>query len=220
MTAHRHGLASPDREHWDRVYETKGSSAVSWYQPHLERSLELIARAGLRPDARLIDVGGGASTLVDDLLDRGFADVTVVDLSERALAISRQRLGARGESVTWIAGDITQVELPRGAYDLWHDRAVFHFLGDEASRAAYLARVCASVKRGGHVILATFGPEGPDKCSGLPVMRYSPEALHAEFGAAFELEHHVEELHQTPWGATQEFVYCWCVKRTECGSSP
>jgi ubiquinone/menaquinone biosynthesis C-methylase UbiE len=209
-----------DRGHWDRVYETKGSSTVSWYQPHLERSLELIGRAGLRPDARIIDIGGGASTLVDDLLDRGFGNITVVDLSERALALSRERLGAKGEGVTWLAGDITQVELPCEAYDLWHDRAVFHFLGDEASRAAYVTRVCASVKRGGHVVLATFGPKGPEQCSGLPVTRYSPAALHAAFGAPFELEAHFEEQHQTPWGALQEFVYCWCVLRPDHAHAP
>jgi SAM-dependent methyltransferase len=137
--------------------------------------------------------------------------VTVLDLSEAALDVARARLGPRAELAKWIAGDIRSVELPSRAYDVWHDRAVFHFLVDPADRAAYVRQVMKAVRPGGHVIVATFGPEGPEQCSGLPVRRYAPGELHAEFGPAFELLEHEAEDHATPWGAVQRFVYCHCV---------
>lgn len=200
------------RTHWENVYTTRSSQEVSWYQPHAEQSLALIERIAAGRPRSVIDVGGGASTLVDDLLARGRFDVTVLDLSAAALQVARERLGARRASrVHWLAGDVTDVALPTNAYDIWHDRAVFHFLTEPGQRAAYVAQVRRTVRPGGHVIVAAFGPDGPLQCSGLPVMRYSPDALHGEFGEAFELVEHTSEAHRTPAGAIQQFVYCHCI---------
>lgn len=201
------------RDHWDGVFLKKGEADVSWYQPHLARSVELIERSGLDKSAGIIDVGAGASTLVDDLLDRGYSNVTVLDLAESALGLSRQRLGARADRVRWLCGDVTRVELPAAGYSLWHDRAVFHFLTAPDARAAYVRQVQSAVREGGHVIVATFGPAGPETCSGLPVVRYDAEQLHAEFGSRFALVQQAKEQHITPGGAVQEFLYCWCVKQ-------
>jgi SAM-dependent methyltransferase len=197
------------RQHWETVYRSKAAGDVSWFQPHAASSLRLIGGCADR-DAHIIDVGGGASVLVDDLLNAGYRNLSVLDLAESALAASRARLGARAQSVQWIAGDITRAELPAARYGVWHDRAVFHFLTDPADRAHYVEQVLKSVKPGGHVIIAAFGPGGPLQCSGLDVMRYAPEALHAEFGAPFRLLRHETEIHQTPSGQEQEFVYCYC----------
>jgi ubiquinone/menaquinone biosynthesis C-methylase UbiE len=205
-----------ERGHWDKVYRSKDPTEVSWYRPHLDKSLELIACTGLGPDAAIIDVGGGASSLVDDLLDHGFRNITVVDISREALDIAKRRLGSRGAQVTWLVGDITTMSLPAEAYDLWHDRAVFHFLTESAQQKAYVEQVCCSVRKGGFAIVATFGPEGPEKCSGLPVSRYSLDELHAAFGDAFRLLERREERHHTPWGAEQEFIYCLCAKELAC----
>jgi len=204
------------REHWEKVYQARPSTDVSWYRPHLERSIDLILRTGVGPDARIIDVGGGASTLVDDLLDRGFRNITVVDIASAALDVVKQRLGARSKDVTWLAGDITTLDLPADSCDLWHDRAVFHFLTSDVDRRAYLERVCCAVKKGGHVVMATFGPAGPEQCSGLPVVRYAAADVHTAFGGAFRLVEQQEERHQTPWGTEQEFVYCLCVRERAC----
>lgn len=200
------------REHWERVYQTKQPDAVSWFQERATRSLELIRSVGAPLTANVIDVGGGASTLVDDLLSSGFKNVSVLDLSASALEVARKRLGAAGDGVTWIAGDICTVDLPVQTFDIWHDRAVFHFLTDPADRAAYVRQVMKSVKPGGHVIVATFAPDGPEQCSGLPVARYAPGELHEEFGPSFELLEHMSEEHKTPWGSVQHFVYCHCLK--------
>lgn len=200
------------KEHWEKVYQTKQPDAVSWFQEHATRSLELIRSIGTSLDANIIDVGGGASTLVDDLLSSGFKNVSVLDLSASALEVARKRLGAAGDCVTWVAGDICTVDLPDQAYDIWHDRAVFHFLTNPVDRAAYVQQVMKSVKPGGHVIVATFAPDGPDQCSGLPVARYAPGELHQEFGPSFELLEHMSEEHKTPWGSAQHFVYCHCLK--------
>jgi 2-polyprenyl-3-methyl-5-hydroxy-6-metoxy-1,4-benzoquinol methylase len=197
-------------EHWDRVYATKKATEVSWYQPHLGLSLRFIAEASADRSARIIDVGGGESTLVDDLLAQGYRDVSVVDLSETAIRVAKTRLGARAADVTWMQGDVTTCPLPAQHFDIWHDRAVFHFLTNPLDRGRYVRQVARSVKRGGHVIVATFGPEGPTQCSGLPVVRYDPDALHGEFGAGFELVDHVIEAHETPAGKIQQFVYCYC----------
>jgi SAM-dependent methyltransferase len=197
------------RQHWERVYRSKAADAVSWFQPHAASSLRLIEGCA-DGNAHIIDVGGGASVLVDDLADAGYRNLTVLDLAESALAASRARLGARAQSVQWIAGDITRAELPVARYDVWHDRAVFHFLTAPADRAHYVEQVLKSVKPGGHVIIAAFGPGGPLQCSGLDVMRYAPDALHAEFGAPFRLLRHETEIHHTPSGQEQEFVYCYC----------
>ena len=200
-----------NRQHWESVYHHKATDEVSWFQPHAASSLRLIQGCS-DTRAHIIDVGGGASVLVDGLLDAGYRNLTVLDLAESALAASRARLGARAASVQWIAADITRAELPEARYDVWHDRAVFHFLTDPADRTRYVAQVLKSVKPGGHVIVAAFGPGGPLQCSGLDVVRYDPEALHAEFGTPFRLLGHETETHYTPSGQEQEFVYCYCVR--------
>lgn len=200
------------KEHWERVYSTKATDAVSWYQEHADHSLGLIETTGVSHTASIIDVGGGASTLVDDLLAKGYRNITVLDLSVAALDSAKERLGARARSVTWLASDVTKVELPTHSYDVWHDRAVFHFLTTPEDRHAYVQAVLRAVKPGGHVIVATFAEDGPLQCSGLPVMRYSASQLHAEFGEAFTLVSHDRELHRTPFGTTQQFTYCYCRK--------
>ena len=199
------------QQHWETVYSSKATDRVSWFQQHAASSLRLIQGCA-DTDAQIIDVGGGASVLVDNLLDAGYRNLTVLDLAESALATSRARLGTRAQSVQWIAADITRADLPAAHYDVWHDRAVFHFLTDPADRARYVEQVLKSVKPGGHVIVAAFGPGGPLQCSGLDVMRYAPDALHAEFGAPFRLLGHETETHLTPAGKEQEFVYCYCVR--------
>jgi SAM-dependent methyltransferase len=199
-----------EREHWETVHGAKAPEQVSWYTPHLGRSLSLITQAGLPGEAAIIDVGGGASTLVDDLLALGYSNVTVLDISARAIETAKARLGARAAAVSWITGDITRVALPEHVFDFWHDRAVFHFLVDEAARRRYVDAVRHALKPGGHIVVATFGPSGPERCSGLEVVRYGAEGLHAEFGAPFEKISSATEIHHTPWGSEQEFVYCYC----------
>lgn len=196
------------QEHWERVYATKSSDQVSWYRPHLENSLRLIEDAA-RGDlsTSIVDVGGGASTLVDDLVERGYRNLTVVDISANALDIAKARL-ANALSVQWVQHDVTDRGLPQRAYDVWHDRAVFHFLTEAKQREAYVRNLYAALRPGGHVILATFGPNGPMKCSGLDVVRYSAEALRQELGPGFTLIQSFNERHLTPFGTTQEFLYC------------
>ena len=198
------------KSHWENIYAKKGPDAVSWYREHLETSLALIERATDVRTASIIDIGGGESTLVDDLLARGCQNITVLDVSEKAIEVTRKRLGQAAEKVHWIAADIEHVELPRHAYGVWHDRAVFHFLTAPAQRIAYVRQATHAVKPGGHVIVSTFGPEGPMECSGLEVMRYDADSLHGEFGARFRLVESSKELHQTPFGKTQQFLYCYC----------
>ena len=197
--------------HWERIYSQKSADEVSWYRPHLETSLALIAQAASSPSASIIDVGGGESTLVDDLLARGYADITVLDISQTAIDANRERLGKAAERLRWLVADITQVELAPASYEVWHDRAVFHFLTEPRDRVAYIRQAARVVKPGGHVIVSAFGLEGPVKCSGLEVVRYDTESLHAEFGARFRLIESSKELHQTPLGTTQQFLYCYCV---------
>lgn len=198
------------KSHWEAVYSTKSPDTVSWFQEHAEESLRLIASTRLDNNAAIIDVGGGASKLVDDLLAEGYANISVLDLSTVAIATARHRLGADAEKVTWIEGDITQANLPCARFDIWHDRAVFHFLTDAASRRRYVEQVMWTVRPGGHVIIATFADDGPEQCSGLPVMRYRADELHAEFGDGFKLLTHHKEEHRTPFGRPQQFVYCYC----------
>jgi len=198
------------KTHWEKVYKTKEPEAVSWYRAHLETSLALIERAANSRSASIIDIGAGESTLVDDLLAKGYGDITVFDVSETALEVTKKRLGPLAEQVKWIVADVTQIELEPSAYDVWHDRAVFHFLTSIEQRAAYVRNVAKAVKTGGHVIVSTFGPEGPAKCSGLEVSRYDAESLHGEFGLRFRLVENSEELHHTPFGTTQQFLYCYC----------
>lgn len=199
-----------ERLHWDTVYKTKAPDAVSWYSPHLDRSLALIERTAGSPSAAIIDVGGGEATLVDDLLARDYTQLTVLDISQAAIDVAKQRLALAAERVQWIVADITEVELPEQAYDVWHDRAVFHFLTRPEQRAAYVRQVARAMRPGGSVIVATFGPEGPTKCSGLDIVRYDAQGLHDQFGARFRLVESAVELHKTPFGTTQQFLYCFC----------
>lgn len=192
-------------DHWDGVWQKRQPEDVTWYQPDPAISLDLITRV-TDSDAAVIDVGGGASRLVDGLLDRGYSDVTVLDVAAPALAAARERLGEAAAGVEWIVADVTRWQGDR-EFDLWHDRAVLHFLIEEADRVKYLERLRRGVAAGGHVILATFGPEGPEYCSGLPVRRYGREAMIEILGPDFEPLEFVEELHEAPTGKTQEFLY-------------
>ncbi|OLB40429.1 MAG: methyltransferase [Acidobacteria bacterium 13_2_20CM_57_17] len=198
------------KTHWEKVYTTKAPDAVSWYRPHLETSLALIVRAADARTASIIDIGGGESTLVDDLLARGYENITVLDVSQTAIDVTKRRLGLAAELIHWLAADITEAELEPGAYDVWHDRAVFHFLTASEQRIAYVRNVAHAVRPGGHVIVSTFGPEGPTKCSGLDVVRYDAESLHDQFGVRFRLVESSKELHRTPFGTTQQFLFCYC----------
>ena len=199
------------RAHWENVYRGKPPDAFSWYRPHLETSLDLIERAAGAPAASIIDVGGGESTLVDDLLARGYQNVTVLDISLTALEVTKARLGPPAGQVEWIAADVMEAVFPPKFFDVWHDRAVFHFLTTDRERTAYVGQALRAVKPGGHVIVSTFGPEGPQKCSGLDVVRYDAEALHERFGRGFRLVESRQELHRTPFGTAQQFLYCYCV---------
>ena len=196
--------------HWEKIYTEKAPDAVSWYRPHLETSLALIEQAAAGSSASVIDVGGGESTLVDDLLARGYESITVLDISQTAIDANKKRLGTAAERVHWVVADITKVDLETSAYDVWHDRAVFHFLTSASERVAYVRQVAHAVKPGGHVIVSTFGPDGPTKCSGLEVVRYDAETLHREFGVHFRLLGSSKELHRTPFGTVQQFLYCYC----------
>lgn len=200
------------QEHWEKVYQSKARDQVSWFREHLDTSLRMITNTGVGSNTSIIDVGGGNSTLVDDLLEQGFADVSVLDISGKAIADSQERLGAETEHVNWIEADITAVNLALDHYDVWHDRAVFHFLTDAEERRRYVGLVMRSLKRGGHIIVASFSLDGPQTCSGLDVMRYSPETMHDEFGDTFRLVESISETHNTPFNTSQEFVYCYCRK--------
>jgi ubiquinone/menaquinone biosynthesis C-methylase UbiE len=200
------------KTHWQDVYETKDATEVSWFQPHSELSLQFIDHTDVDNSAQIIDVGGGASILVDDLLNRDYQNITVLDISAAALQVAQDRIGSQANVVTWLEADITQVQLPYQFYDVWHDRAVFHFLTRASDRQKYVAAVMHSVKAGGHVIVATFGIDGPSRCSGLEVVRYNPNSLHDEFGDNFDLVNSTSESHATPFGTEQKFIYCYCRK--------
>ncbi|MBR0850860.1 class I SAM-dependent methyltransferase [Bradyrhizobium diazoefficiens] len=192
--------------HWDKVYATKGEAEVSWFQDSPSISLEMIRAAGADHGAAIIDIGGGASRLVDALLRDGYRGLTVLDLSTNALDAAKRRLGAAASMVDWIVADATTWR-PAKAYDVWHDRAAFHFLTDPRDRAAYVERLRLAVALHGHVIIATFAPDGPEKCSGLPVQRHDSASLAAELGPGFELVETRSETHHTPWNATQAFQF-------------
>ena len=181
-------MASERQARWQGVYTTKASDAVSWFQPSPEPSLRMMDALGIKAPASLIDIGGGASTLVDELVARGFK-VTVLDIAEAALAVSQERLGETAKAVEWRVADITTWR-PDRVYQIWHDRAVFHFLTDARDRARYIAALKAGLAPGGAAIFATFAEDGPERCSGLPVMRYSADALATELGPDFALAHH------------------------------
>jgi SAM-dependent methyltransferase len=195
--------------HWQDVYRRKPSDTVSWFRPHLDTSLALLSAAGLSADSRVIDVGGGASTLVDDLLDRGVGAITVLDLSDEALGVARARLGERG--VRWLAGDLLAAQLPEAGFDLWHDRAVLHFLTDPADATRYAAQAAQALRPGGHAVIGGFAPDGPERCSGLTVARRSAEDIAALMGPRFTLVDQRHEIHTTPGGSPQSFA--WAVLR-------
>jgi ubiquinone/menaquinone biosynthesis C-methylase UbiE len=192
--------------HWQNVYTKKGENEVSWFQENPAPSLELIAQIGATPASAIIDIGGGASRLVDNLIDRGFEDVTVLDLSEAALDAAKERLGSRAAQVHWIVADATVWEPPK-SYDIWHDRAALHFLTEDRDRAAYVARLERALKVGGYAIIATFALDGPERCSGLPVMRYDPLSLGQTLGRTFQLVDTRRHAHATPWGTEQSFQF-------------
>jgi 2-polyprenyl-3-methyl-5-hydroxy-6-metoxy-1,4-benzoquinol methylase len=194
------------RAHWENVYTTKSENEVSWFQENPAPSLELIDLAQPTSESTIVDIGGGASRLVDSLAARGFNHVTVLDLSEAALATAKARLGDKA-NVQWVAADVTRWN-PTQTYDIWHDRAAFHFLTDSGDRAAYVARLKQAVRPGGHVVIGTFAIDGPERCSGLPVNRYDAASLSAELGKGFRLIDARRHQHATPWGAIQRFQFC------------
>ncbi len=205
-----------DRErHWNDRYSTTIVENLGWYRTHLERSLTWIDGLDMPRDASIIDVGAGASTLVDDLLDRGFTNITALDVSDAALTIARDRLADRAQQVTWHVGDVTIADLPKASFDLWHDRAVFHFLIDEADRTAYLEALRRALRPAGNVLIGTFSPDAPPKCSGLPVRRYTHDGLLSEFGDEFELIDQSADLHVTPGGVRQPYVYALLRRASE-----
>ena len=202
-------MTQPRKRHWEGVYESKAATEVSWYQANPERSLALVQKTKMSREAPIIDVGGGASTLVDHLLDSGYTDLTVLDLAAAALEQARARLAARAHGVDWLVADVTRFE-PRRRYWLWHDRAVLHFLTEAADRERYIEVLRRALEPGGHVIIATFGPDGPLRCSGLDIRRYNVDLLKELLGPEFTLQSQELENHQTPTGAVQQFLYsCW-----------
>lgn len=195
-----------DRAHWDSIYTAKGEAEVSWFQETPTPSLELLDLIGVRPSSAIIDIGGGESRLVDSLLAREFENITVLDLSPKALAETRARLGDSANKVKWIVADVT-VWRPSETYDVWHDRAAFHFLIRQGEQAAYVQRLRAALRRGGHAIIGTFALDGPERCSGLPVTRHSAESIGALLGPDFALIDSRRHEHKTPWQAVQRFQF-------------
>lgn len=207
------------RDHWEQVYASKPVDRLGWYAQHLRTSLDWIAELALPEEAPVIDVGCGASTLVDDLLDRGYRSITALDISEHAQSTLSQRLGVRSVAVTWLCADIVRTELPGNAYELWHDRAVFHFLTEARDRQAYRHNLSRALKPGGHVIIGVFSPEAPPTCSGLPVERYEAGQLAAELGSRFSLVKSRKKLHVTPGGVEQMYLYCLFKKTDKSGQA-
>ena len=196
------------KDHWEQVYSTNRAEKLGWFKPRLQTSVTWIGELGLSVDAPVIDVGGGASTLADDLLDAGYRSITVLDVSDKALSLVKTRLGERADLITWLCGDITAIDLPTDYYELWHDRAVFHFLTTLEHQRTYRDNLLKALKVGGHLIIGTFAPEAPPRCSGLPVQRYSKEQLVSTLGGEFELMRNQKELHTTPGGVEQMYLYC------------
>lgn len=200
------------KEHWERVYRKTPPQGLSWYQAHPETSLSLIESTGIERDRPIIDVGGGASALADELLDLGFIDVTVLDISSAALGLARSRLGGRAPRVEWICTDVTRFE-PTRRFALWHDRATFHFLVDHSARKSYCEALERALAADGHLIISTFAPSGPPRCSGLNVVRYSEDSLAKLLGRDFILRESRYEDHLTPSGTVQPFVFCHFVRQ-------
>ena len=196
------------KNHWEQIYKVRPCEQLGWYTPHLQTSVNWVDELQLAANARLVDVGGGASTLVDDLLEQGYRSITVVDISERALSKAKQRLGKKAELAVWLAGDITAFTFPANTFELWHDRAVFHFLTTSDAQQRYLHNLTTALKPGGHVIIGTFAPEAPPRCSGLPVQRYSAELLQKTLGPKFQLQRERQDMHVTPGGVEQMYQYC------------
>ena len=201
-------MSESGKTHWQRVYSEKEPTEVSWYQPVPGKSLQLIRSTGIAKDAPILDAGGGAATLVDHLLNDGYSDISVLDISGKALERSRVRLGDAARAVTWIESDVTEYE-PTRQYALWHDRAVFHFLTEPVDRDKYIEVACKALLPKGNLVLATFGPQGPLRCSELDIQRYGVDVLQNQFGNRFELCSHELEEHETPMGSTQQFLYSW-----------
>jgi SAM-dependent methyltransferase len=199
-------MESDLRGHWEKIYAAKGEDEVSWFQETPEPSLDLLRLIGAAPSSALIDIGGGASRLVDCLLAQGFVNITVLDLSEAALAAARTRLGGEAGKVKWLVEDVTQWQ-PSETYDIWHDRAAFHFLTDPNDQAAYVQALKRALRREGHAIIGTFALDGPEKCSGLPVQRHSAESLGALLGPEFALIDTRRHEHRTPWNSVQRFQF-------------
>ena len=196
------------RDHWEQAYSSIQTEKLGWYAPHLQTSLSWIKGLELGMDDPIIDVGGGASTLVGDLLEADYRSITVLDISATALAAVKARLGKSAELVNWLEGDVTSLDLPSQYYELWHDRAVFHFLTEPEQQRQYRDKLVNALKPGGHLIIGTFATEAPPRCSGLPVQRYNQEQLENTLGEAFELKRHKQELHITPGGVEQMYLYC------------
>jgi hypothetical protein len=205
-------MSSARQEHWDHVYATKRADKVSWFQDEPAPSLAMIAAAGIGHDDAIVDVGGGASVLVDRLLDDGYSNLTVLDVSPTGLEASRARLASRSERITWVVQDVVAWQPSQGAFKLWHDRAVFHFLTDDADRRGYLRALDLGLQQGGYLILAPFAPTGPERCSGLPVQRYSGQTMQATLGPGYRLIEEQPQTHLTPAGNRQDFT--WCLFRT------
>ncbi|PWB49113.1 MAG: SAM-dependent methyltransferase [Nitrosomonadales bacterium] len=205
-------MSNDRKAHWENVYSTRRPHEVGWYQAYPEIPLHLIASTGVGRNAAIIDVGGGASNLVDALLENGYSDVTVLDLSSAALEAAKARLGQASSQVKWLADDITCFTPPR-QYDVWHDRAVFHFLTEAADRQRYMEAARAALPPGGHLIMATFALDGPSQCSGLDVVRYSPESLRREAGAGFTLAESFGGLHITPSQGKQSYTFCRFIRK-------
>ncbi len=196
------------KDHWEQVYSDNQTKNLGWYTPHLQTSLSWIKELELGAEAPIIDVGGGASTLVGDLLDANYRSITVLDISARALSSVKESLGKKAELVNWLEGDINLFELPSQYYELWHDRAVFHFLTAPELQSQYRDKLLNALKPGGHLIIGTFATEAPPRCSGLPVQRYCQEQLESTLGTGFKLKQHKHELHITPGGVEQMYLYC------------
>jgi 2-polyprenyl-3-methyl-5-hydroxy-6-metoxy-1,4-benzoquinol methylase len=202
------------KDHWQQVYSKREAENLGWYKPHLATSLSWIKALNLATEDPLIDIGGGTSTLVDDLLEMGCRSISVLDISENAIATARLRLAKKADQVTWLEGDITSIDLPAGGYELWHDRAVFHFLTEPGQQRMYRDNLLKALKPDGHLIIGTFAPEAPAMCSGLPVQRYSAEQLENTLGEEFELVRQHNELHVTPGGVEQMYLYCQFRKKS------
>ena len=202
---------SERQAHWQNVYTTKGEGEVSWFQDCPAISIDLIKSAATNKESAIVDVGGGASRLVDHLLKDGFRSIAVLDLSSAALETAKSRLGSAGADVEWITSDVTTWR-PRRQYDVWHDRAAFHFLTDPGDRRAYIDTLKTALRPNGQAIIATFARDGPEKCSGLPVQRYDASTLQRELGEDFRLIESRRETHTTPWDSTQSFQFARFVR--------